>query len=200
MHITIISGSGRANSQSRKIADWFAGTLDARNIANNVIDLSEETYLPITHEEVWSDVAGEPADKIQAKLNDADGYVVITPEWAGMASPALKNFFLYVGKSMADKPTLPVGVSSGLGGQYPVTELRSTSHKNTRILYIPEQLIVRHAEKVMNTATPSTDDQNDAHIQQRAHYDIGVLLAYAEAMAPIRTSGATDYEKHPHGM
>ncbi len=200
MKITIISGSGRTNSQSRKVADWLAAALTARDVTADVIDLADEKGLPLLHEEVWGDVMGKPAQDIQAKLIDADGYIVVTPEWAGMASPALKNFFLYVGKAMADKPALLVGVSSTLGGQYPTAELRTTSHKNTRIVYIPEQLIVRHAEQMMNAPEPAADNKDDKFIQDRAHYDLGVLLAYAEAMKPLQGNKAIDYEAHPHGM
>jgi NAD(P)H-dependent FMN reductase len=200
MKITIISGSGRTNSQSRKVADWLAAALTARDVTADVIDLADEKGLPLLHEEVWGDVMGKPAQDIQAKLINADGYIVVTPEWAGMASPALKNFFLYVGKAMADKPALLVGVSSTLGGQYPTAELRTTSHKNTRIVYIPEQLIVRHAEQMMNAPEPAADNKDDKFIQDRAHYDLGVLLAYAEAMKPLQGNKAIDYEAHPHGM
>lgn len=200
MNIVLISGSGRTDSQSLKVAKWLAQSLDNQGATTSIIDLSQEDYMPMLHEEVWGDVMGEPASKIQAKLSDADGYVVVTPEWAGMAAPALKNFFLYVGKVMADKPALLVGVSSTRGGQYPTIELRATSHKNTRVVYIPEQLIVRNVEEVMNGPEPAADNKEDEFIQDRAHYDLGVLLAYTEAMRPIRDSKAIDYQKHPHGM
>lgn len=200
MKITIISGSGRTASQSRKVADWIAAALQTKDVKTSVVDLADEKDLPLLHEEVWGDVMGKPAQDIQAKLSDADGYVVITPEWAGIASPALKNFLLYVGKSMADKPALLVGVSSTLGGQYPTAELRTTSHKNTRIVYIPEQLIVRHVEQVMNTPEPAADNKDDQYIQNRAHYDLGVLIAYAQAMKPLQGNKAIDYDAHPHGM
>lgn len=200
MKIVLISGSGRTNSQSLKVANWLDAELQSKDVQTSVIDLAVEDYLPMLHTEVWGDVMGPPAEKLQAKLKDADGYVVITPEWAGMPAPALKNFLLYVGKSMADKPALLVGVSSTMGGQYPTTELRATSHKNTRIVYIPEQLIVRHAEEVMNTPEPAADNKDDEYIQARARYDLGVLLAYAEAMKPLQGSDAIDYKTHPNGM
>jgi NAD(P)H-dependent FMN reductase len=200
MKIVIVSGSGRTESQSLKVANWLAAELDSQGAETSVLELAREDYLPMLHTEVWGDVMGEPAQRLQAKLSEADGYVIVTPEWAGMPSPAVKNFFLYVGKSMADKPALLVGVSSTYGGQYPTAELRTTSHKNTRIVYIPEQLIVRHAEKVMNSPQATADDNEDAYIQTRARYDLGVLLAYAETMKPLRGHKAIDYQTHPNGM
>jgi NAD(P)H-dependent FMN reductase len=199
MKITVISGSGRTDSQSLKVANWLATELGKQGATTSVIDLAVEDYMPMLHTEVWGDVNGEPAHKLQAKLQDADGYVVVTPEWAGMPAPALKNMFLYAGKSMADKPALLVGVSSTMGGQYPTAELRTTSHKNGRVVYIPEQLIVRHAEQVMNSPEP-TDDKEDTYIQARARYDLGVLLAYTEAMKPLQGHKAIDYTTYPNGM
>ncbi len=200
MNIVVISGSGRTDSQSLKVAQWLATNLETKGATASIIDLSVEDYLPLLHTEVWGDVNGEPAKKLQAKLSSADGYVVITPEWAGMASPALKNMFLYVDQAMADKPALLVGVSSTMGGQYPTTELRMTTHKNTHVVYIPEQLIVRHAEQVMNASQPEQGNKNDEYIQARASYDLGMLLAYAEAMKPLQGSKAIDNNTYPHGM
>lgn len=200
MKITIISGSGRTNSQSRKVADWLADALKSKDVTADVIDLADEKDLPLLHEEVWGDIMGSPAQNIQAKLKDADGYIVITPEWAGMASPALKNFFLYVGKAMADKPALLVGVSAPNGGMYPITELRISSFKNSRIVYLPEHLVVRHVEQVMNAPEPAGDNQDDAYIQERAHYALGVLVEYAKALKPVRSSKAIDYERYTNGM
>ena len=200
MKIVIVSGSGRTESQSLKVANWLATELDGQGAETSVLELAREDYLPMLHTEVWGDVQGEPAQRLQAKLSDADGYVIVTPEWAGMPSTAVKNFFLYVGKSMADKPALLVGVSSTYGGQYPTAELRTTSHKNTRVVYIPEQLIVRHAEKVMNSPEAAADNKEDAYIQARARYDLGVLLAYAETMKPLQGHKAIDYQTYPNGM
>lgn len=200
MNIVIISGSSRTESQSLKVANWLAAELQTRDVNTSVLELATEDYLPMLHADVWGDVLGEPGKTLQAKLADADGYVVVTPEWAGMANPALKNFFLYVGKSMADKPALLVGVSSSMGGQYPTTELRMTTHKNTRVVYIPEQLIVRHAEQIMNSPEPAEGNKEDAYIQARARYDLGVLLAYAEAMKPLQSNPAIDYKTYPNGM
>ena len=67
-----------------------------------------------------------------------------------MVPAGLKNFFLCFGRNeLAHKPGLIVGVSSADGGVYPVAELRMSSYKNSRICYIPEQLIVRNVESVL---------------------------------------------------
>ena len=73
----------------------------------------------------------------------------MTPEWNGMATPAIKNFFLYFSSSVLfHKPALIVTVSAGHGGAYPVIELRSSGYKNTKLCYIPEHVIIREAANV----------------------------------------------------
>jgi hypothetical protein len=112
-------------------------------------------------------------------------------EWHGLPGPALKNFFLYAGLSeLGHKPALLVGVSAGLGGAYPITELRSSSYKNSRILYLPEQLIVRNVESMFNTEFPS--DESDVRIRARADWTLQILCQYDDALRTMRTA-----IKHP---
>jgi NAD(P)H-dependent FMN reductase len=94
-----------------------------------------------------------------------------------MACPALKNLFLYAGRrELAHKPGLLVGVSSGQGGAYPLSELRASSYKNGRICFIPEQLIIRQVEAVLNE--PQAVDTDDQRIRERADWALHVLLEY----------------------
>lgn len=72
------------------------------------------------------------------------------------------------------------GVSSGLGGAYPLSELRASSYKNCRICFIPEQLIVRQVEAVMNHGPAA--DADDQRIRERADWALDVLLHYREAL------------------
>jgi NAD(P)H-dependent FMN reductase len=104
-----------------------------------------------------------------------------------MACPAIKNFFIYASKAeLAHKPGLLVGVSSGIGGAYPISELRASSYKNCRLCYLPEHLIVRHVEQSFNDAEPT--DENDRRIRERADYALDVLVKYAHALKPVRAS------------
>ena len=42
---------------------------------------------------------------------------------------------------------LIVSISSGNGGAYPISELRSSSYKNSHILWIPENIIIRNVKQ-----------------------------------------------------
>jgi NAD(P)H-dependent FMN reductase len=174
--IVLVAGSSRTDSQTAKVAHYLAARLQQSDVQAQVLDLGHSA-LPLWPAE---DLHGHwPA--MAEQLQCADGLVVLSPEWNGMASPALKNFFLYAGRNeLAHKPALLVGVSSGQGGAYPLSELRASSYKNCRICFIPEQLIVRQVEAVLNGARAA--DAEDQRIRARADWALDVLLQYAEAL------------------
>ncbi|HSC84363.1 MAG TPA: NAD(P)H-dependent oxidoreductase [Pseudomonas sp.] len=176
LNIALVAGSSRSDSQSLKVATYLAARLQQRDVQTQIVDLGRSA-LPLWPAE---DSHGHwPA--MAAQLQRADGVIVLSPEWNGMASPALKNFFLYAGRhELAHKPALLVGVSSGQGGAYPLSELRASSYKNCRICFIPEQLIVRQVEAVLNGE--QAVDADDQRIRQRVDWALDVLLEYAEAL------------------
>ena len=118
-----------------------------------------------------------------------------------MVPAALKNFFLVCGgASFAHKPALPVGVSVGPGGTYPINELRTSSYKNNRLCYLPEHLIVRNCMVVMNEDASENDEGEHSYISERSLYCMRQLIAYADALARVRESGAADLTPYPNGM
>jgi NAD(P)H-dependent FMN reductase len=82
------------------------------------------------------------------------------------------NFMNYCGvEDVAHKPALLVSVSSGRGGAFPINQMRQLGYKNNRIMYLPEHLIVRSVEKVMNQQldlnleqTPEVLNQQDLEL------------------------------------
>ena len=110
------------------------------------LDLAK-TKLPLWSPEkkdakgIW----GQTWNSISESLISSDGFILVVPEYGGMASPSAKNLFLLCGSGeFSHKPGLIVSVSSGDGGAYPVAELRSSSYKNTHIMWIPENIIIRN--------------------------------------------------------
>ena len=101
-----------------------------------------------------------------------------------MATPAAKNIFLLCGSGeFAHKPGLIVSVSSGNGGAYPISELRMSSYKNTHIMWIPENIIIRNVEEF----NPGSHGDNIPEwLDNRIDYVLKLLLAYASNMKPLR--------------
>ena len=204
MKISIISGSHRKASQSEKVARFIQQTLEDQNICDKTwLFRLAENPLPLWDESIWEGTPDwkQKLDPISSELASSDGFVVISPEWHGQVPSGLKNFFLMWGKGeLTHKPALIVTVSSGDGGAYPVAELRMSSYKNNRICYIPEQIIVRNVESVLNEDPQQNNQEADAYFRERIGYALNILAAYAPALAQVRASGATDLGKFKNGM
>ena len=151
MKISIISASHRINSQSKKISNFLRNNLikiDPK-LETNILDLADAA-LPLWSPEIkdGKGIWGETWNSISINLNESDGFILVVPEYGGMATPAAKNIFLLCGKGeFAHKPGLIVSISSGNGGAYPISELRSSSYKNTHLMWIPENIIIRNVEE-----------------------------------------------------
>ena len=187
MKISIISSSHRTNSQSKRISDLLHN-----NLLNNKsglelfsLDLAEAS-LPLwsTDKKNGKGVWGEIWSSISDKLFQSDGFIFVVPEYGGMATPAAKNFFLLCGNGeLSHKPGLIVSVSSGNGGAYPITELRSSSYKNTHIMWIPENIIIRNVE---DFNPGNHGDKIPEWLDNRIDYVLELLLAYVSNMKPLR--------------
>ncbi len=202
MKYAIICGSHRENSQSVKVAQY---------LENRIKELypEAETYLlelatanvPFWDPGVW---AGEDKWKtiwspIAAELQSSDAIIPITPEWSGMATPMLKNFFLLAsGRELGHKPGLIVSVSSGRGGAYPVSELRTSSYKNNQICFIPEHLVLRFITDRLNET--EAVDESDAITRERIDFALNMLHTYAEAFKGIRKQEHIYNDKFKFGM
>ncbi|WP_079202000.1 NADPH-dependent FMN reductase [Pseudomonas sp. CC6-YY-74] len=185
LNIALVAGSGRNNSQSGKVARFLRQRL--MQLEQTTDELSCVIDLGLAPLPLWPAEDAGPWNLYSKQLSNADAIVIVAPEWNGMACPAIKNFFIYASKTeLAHKPGLLVGVSSGAGGAYPISELRASSYKNCRLCYVPEHLIVRQVEKVLNTPEPSSED--DQRLRGRIDYDLDILGKYARALKPVRAS------------
>lgn len=187
MKISIISASHRPNSQSKRISDLLHNNLlnNKSGLEMFSLDLAD-TPLPLWSPEkkngkgVWGQTWGSISDK----LIQSGGFIFVVPEYGGMATPAAKNFFLLCGNGeLSHKPGLIVSVSSGNGGSYPITELRSSSYKNTHIMWIPENIIIRNVEEF----NPGSHGDNIPEwLDDRIDYVLKLFLAYVSNMKPLR--------------
>ena len=203
MKITVISGSHRREAQSLKVARFAQRTLEDGICEETALLSLADNPLPLWDTGVWE---GEERwttllAPLREELASSDAFVVVTPEWHGQVPAGLKNFFLLFGKNeLGHKPALIIAVSSGAGGAYPVAELRMSSYKNSRLCYIPEQVIVRHVEQVLNEDGADNDDVSDSYYRARIPWALNILREYAAALRQVRASGATRTETFNNGM
>lgn len=205
MKIGIICGSHRSDSQSGKIARYIERELIDKGLCDEtwLYDLGGNP-LPLWDESIWEGDA--EWQKILTPLSDelksCDGFVVVSPEWHGMAPAGLKNFFLMwtAGGEVAHKPALIVTVSVADGGSFPIAELRMSSYKNSRICYLPEHLIIRYVDTVFNDDPAENKPEAQEYFESRLAYCLEMLKEYALAFRQIRASGKASLEVYTSGM
>ncbi len=203
MKITLISGSHREKAQTLKVARHIQRTLDDGICEQTALVNLAGNPLPLWDTDVWEGNGQwqQRLDPIRAELASSDGFVVLAPEWHGQVPAGLKNFFLLFGQNeLGHKPALIVTVSSGDGGAYPVAELRMSSYKNSRICYLPEHVIVRHVESVLNEEASENNAGADEYFRARIAWALGILKEYAVALRQVRASGVTATEQFKNGM
>lgn len=192
MKTMIISASQRAESESLRIA----GLLNSRYF-DGAADLLDLATKPLPE---WDGTGFDREDvkAVKQRVADADALVLVVPEWNGMAPSAIKNFFLWCGVAeLAHKPALLVAVSAGTGGAYVINEMRTSSYKNSRLLYLPEHLLYRD---VANLWTADEPTKSDSFLAERTHYAVNLLRAYAEAMVPVRALAVDTMGRFTNGM
>ena len=92
MKIEIISGSPRTNSLTHRVAlhlkNWISQNT---NHEADIIDLKEWNIPPM--QSVWVSAEKAPAEfkPLAERFFNADAFILVTPEYNGSYSPALKN-------------------------------------------------------------------------------------------------------------
>ena len=123
--IALIVGSVRRNRQGIKVARWMEKNLLDRNHTVFFID-PLEIDLPLL-DRMYKEIT-EPSEKLkdlQNKINDAEGYMAITPEYNHSFSAAMKNTLDYFLEEYFFKPSAIVSYSAGeFGGVNAADQLR----------------------------------------------------------------------------
>lgn len=179
----MVCGSGRVNSQSRRLADYVAQQLVMDyGVEVHLFDLAEMA-LPAWNAE--KELLHEPWPSkwtpVSTQLAGVQGFVFVVPEWGGMAPPLVKNFFLLCEQNeLAHKPALLIAVSDGEGGGHLIAELRLSGYKNTYIAWIPIHVIIRQVTQTLSDLGLRQD------YLSRLNDGVRCLVLYAQALASVR--------------
>lgn len=117
MNIEIISGSPRRESTTHRVALFLQklfsektshqiGLIDVRKYA---LPLLQEVYTTV-------DKAPEPVKPLAEKMFAADAFIVVTPEYNGSYSPAMKNLFDHFPKQVHKTFGIVTASPGAMGG------------------------------------------------------------------------------------
>lgn len=195
MNICVISASMRGQSQSLKVANYLKDRI--KNLEHNswVIDLHTVDLPPFDDGETEA----PDKDEILRQLSDADGFVFVSPEWDGMMSYGLISLLHYVENELAHKPVMLVGVSSGIGGAYPIEQMKQMGPKNKHYVISPESLRLMKVKELFNDQDFS-ENAVDLSVKRRADYSLKVLIEYAKALSIVRESGVFNPDEFASGV
>jgi NAD(P)H-dependent FMN reductase len=125
-NIVLISGSPRKNSVSFRIASNLFSRLEKmEGIKVNLLDMKEFAMPPI--QKVWmklEDVPEEHHDLFKI-MENALGFVIVSPEYNGGYSPTMKNLLDYFSKSIFKQKAFGVvtGSTGMMGGMRAAQQL-----------------------------------------------------------------------------
>ncbi|HEX3025064.1 MAG TPA: NAD(P)H-dependent oxidoreductase [Chitinophagaceae bacterium] len=95
MNISIVSGSPRKNSVTFRVALFLKNILEEKtNHTVDIIDVRDHN-IPQMLQDVITSVEKAPADLkvLTEKMFASDAFILVTPEFNGSYTPALKNLF-----------------------------------------------------------------------------------------------------------
>lgn len=166
--IVIISGTNRPGSNTRKVAVHVAAIYRQLNVATQLLDLQE---LP---PELFSPAAYASKPPALAKFTDAvlaaDGLVVVTPEYNGSFSGALKYFIdmLPFPQSFEHRPVCFVGVTTGVWGALrPVEHLQGIFGYRNAFIY-PDRVFLPGVGKHLDAGGQFNNAELPARLEKQA--------------------------------
>ena len=186
MKVSIISSSLREDSQSKRIANILKDRIiKLRNKCDVfTVDLINENCPYWSDNKKDNDFYKDKWVHISKNLQNSYGFILVVPEYGGMASPLSKNLFLMCDNGeFFHKPGLIVSISSGIGGAYPISELRSSSYKNSHVLWIPENIIIRNVEQY---EPGNHGSEIPTWLDTRIDYCLNLLIEYSKFLNPLQ--------------
>ena len=166
--ITIISGTNRPGSQTRKVVAHIEATYKSRGVKTHLLDLAElpaEMFSPFAYAE--KPVAFK---KFSDAILAADGLVIVTPEYNGGFPGVLKYFIdmLPFPESFEHRPVCFVGLAAGIWGALrPVEQLQTIfGYRNAHIF--PERVFMPGIGKLLNEAAQFTNPDIEKRLGNQA--------------------------------
>lgn len=197
MKIQIIVGSVRQGRATDKVAQWVAA--EAKNLEGveaEVVDLIDYP-MPFLDEPVSPQYNPnrQPIPAVKKwldKLDEADGYVLVTPEYNRSTSGVLKNALDFLDFQFAKKPVALVGHGS-TGGAQAVANLRMIIPGVQGVTVPSATFFVGYAGQMLDDSGEFIDEDAKANpmgVQGALKTTLAQLQWYTEALNAARAKEA----------
>jgi NAD(P)H-dependent FMN reductase len=173
--ITIINGTNRPGSNTRKVTAHVEAVYKSMNVEIqllNLADLPSEIFSPSSY------AAKPPAFK---RFTDAilasDGLVLVTPEYNGGIPGILKYFIdmLPFPESFERRPVCFVGLSAGIWGALrPVEQLQTIFGYRNAYIY-PERVFLPGINQLLDAEGRFTSPEIQTRLQKQAEGFVGFV-------------------------
>ncbi len=192
MKIQIISGSTREGRATPRVADWVASTASERHadVMFEQVDLADydlpfmtESIPPMGNQQ--RDLS-EPAKAWTAKLAEADGFVIVTPEYNHSIPGVLKNAIDTLDFQLMKKPVAIVSHGS-IGGARANEHLRLIINSNLGAVPVPDSITIKGniAGGDVFTADGTLDEEH-TYLQKPLEAMLDSLVWYTDALKAKR--------------
>jgi NAD(P)H-dependent FMN reductase len=167
-NITIISGTNRRNSNSRRVANYLAETYAKLDVSTRIVDLAE---IPASafNPDAYDEIPPEAKSFTDAIMSSA-GLHVITPEYNGSFPGALKWFIDLLPFPIAfeGRPVAFVGVAAGeWGGLRPVEQIQQVfGYRNA--MQFPKRVFIREVEDKLDGNGSFKDEEIASRLAEQA--------------------------------
>lgn len=168
MKITLVSGTNRPGSNTRKVAAQIAGFYEALGQPVDILDLAElphELFLPTSYVEKPASFA-----PFSEAVLASDGLHVVTPEYNGGIPGVLKYFIdmLKFPESFERRPVAFTGVSAGMWGALrPVEQLQAIFGYRNAHLY-PERVFMPGINQLLDASGKLKDPEVSERLRSQA--------------------------------
>jgi len=178
-NITILSASVRRDRKSHRVALYFKHFLEERGLAKvRLSDLNDYSF-PIFEERLrYIDKPASAMLDFAKAISDADGVLIVTPEYNGGYPASLKNVIDLLYAEWKRKPVAISTVSGGaFGGAQVITSLQFSLWK-IGALTVPAMFPVPNVEKAFDETGAAIEAEAT---DKRAGHFIDELLYWISA-------------------
>ncbi len=190
-HIAIISSSVRTGRNSNRVALFFQNFIEEQELGTaEILDLKKYDF-PLFDERLkYQQDPGAEVLEFADKIKQADGVIIVTPEYNGGYPASVKNVVDLLYEEWHRKPIAITTVSDGVfGGTQVITSLQFSLWK-IRAWVVPAMFPVPKVQETFDEEGKPTDK---AATEKRAKRFLDELLWCIEARS--RMSQVTEYNQ-----